>query len=67
MALVGVFNDLVWKALWLIPVIALLYTAQRLLISRNPFLSYMEEKASAKLINTLYWLAVLTLLGVVFM
>ncbi|MHB2253220.1 hypothetical protein [Corynebacterium aurimucosum] len=67
MTLVGVFNDLVWKALWLIPVIALLRTAQRLLISHNPFLSYMEEKAGAKLINTLYWLAILTLLGVVFM
>jgi len=54
MTLLGVFNDLVWKALWLIPVIALLHTAKRLLISHNPFLSYMEEKASAKLINTLY-------------
>lgn len=67
MTLVEAFSDLVRKALWLIFAIALLRIAQHLLISHNPFLSYMEEKASVKLIKTLYWLAVLAVLGVVFM
>lgn len=58
---------LVWKVLLLIPVVVLLQTVRRILISNNPFISYMGEKASAKLINALFWLVVLALLGVVFM
>ncbi|WP_027018391.1 hypothetical protein [Corynebacterium pseudodiphtheriticum] len=66
MTLSVAFIALVWKVLWLIPVVALLQIARKILISNNPFISYMEERASAKLINALFWLAVLTVLGVVF-
>lgn len=66
-ALSAAFIALVRKVLWLIPVVVLLQIARKILISNNPFISYMEERASKKLINALFWLAVLTLLGVVFM
>ena len=61
------FTALVWKVLWLIPAVVLLQIARKILISNNPFISYMEERASEKLINALFCLAVLTLLGVVLM
>lgn len=58
-------TDLALKVVLLTLAVILLQVVRKMLITNNPFISYMEEKAGKKLINCLFLLVTTVLAGVI--